>query len=157
MSNLWKALRDVSREGDPTVDYETPSLMADDEISRPPRGTTEAPVPTPNQAGNVGPDPQFALTRRSPAPARPRPPLSASTGPASEAPSDAELPKPRLAPLQSSLRRTGLANGLPFDGATSSLSVTRPRPGVAARPGLQCRRRGGAAGRRTVGPGNTRR
>jgi hypothetical protein len=122
MSNLWKALRDVSRDVDPTVGFEPggQGLHGDDEalVSPPQEPATAAPAPASDESS--------ALARRLTNPARPPQPkgVSGRDANAGEAP-------PVLSKLGQALNAT--ARPVPNGYA----SRPRPNPGVdqAAGPG----------------------
>jgi len=134
MSNLWKALRDVSRDVDPTIGFDPPMRGSE--------GDAEAPASTVSGPANASPtrpqDSAMAPATRPASPGQPAPRPRPSAGPGTSgaprasgsasaqggagggqhrpaAGSSSGQPKPRLAPLQSPLRRTALANALQFD------------------------------------------
>ena len=93
MSNLWKALRDVSRDADPTVGFEPSDRPSGGEAPPAPgatEGSTEAAV-----------DESTATVNR---PGAPRPP-----SPSRRLAEGETTARPRLAPLQSPLRHSRAA------------------------------------------------
>lgn len=117
MSNLWKALRDVSRDSDHSVGFE-PALGSDTPAPHPPPL-----APKPSGAPAAAADSQLEPgAGRPPIPGRPapRPRSAASAGPAAAAPVPTDG-KPRLAPLESPLRRRVGGTGVPLDKPRSPL------------------------------------
>ncbi len=142
MSNLWKTLRDVSRDVDPPVGYESPSQGSEGEGSTISWASGEAPSAPVPPVAEADPEPQSALGNRSlPVgrirPATPRtaspgnPAAHPSTGGAGTRDTSASGPEPtkRLAPLQSPLRRRALADALKFEteGAANNKVVHPPQ------------------------------
>jgi hypothetical protein len=137
MSNLWKALRDVSRDVDPTVGFEPPAhgLDAEGPMAGPPAGQeASAPPVVPEDIVASPPErptlPRPATPVRRPLSApRARPagspvPAAAVAPPESKDAMEPKEPKKRLAPLQSPLRRP-LGTAVQFDPPRTN-NVVRP-------------------------------
>jgi hypothetical protein len=131
MSNLWKALRDVSRDVDPTVGFEPAGqgLHGDDAgLAVPPQEPAgAAPAPASDESS--------ALTRRLTNPARP--PLPGAGGGSND--NAGEAPPPVLSKLSQALNATArpVPNGSPRPAQNGYASRPRPNAGVgqAAAPG----------------------
>jgi hypothetical protein len=139
MSNLWKALRDVSRDVDPTVGFEPSAHGLDDEgtLAGPPAAQEVSASPAKSQEV-VPPSPELPTLPRPTAPLRrplsaprPRPP-GVPTASATTA-AEPKAPKERLAPLQSPLRRP-LGSAPQFDSAKSNKVVRPPQFNPVAGP-----------------------
>ncbi len=122
MSNLWKALRDVSRDVDPTVGFESTAHGQDaDAMTAGPPAVHEVAAPLEVTENIVAAPP---VRPETPRPASPvRRPLSAPRARPAAATTPAE-PNQRLAPLQSPLRRP-LGTALQFDPPKDN-NVVRP-------------------------------
>ncbi|MDQ1391899.1 MAG: hypothetical protein QOF30_876, partial [Acidimicrobiaceae bacterium] len=136
MSNLWKALRDVSRDVDPTVGFESTAHGQDAEATTAgPPAVPEAAVEPATAASEVAQNIVAPPAERpdGPRPASPvRRPLSAPRARPAAAATPAE-PKERLAPLQSPLRRP-LGTALQFDPPKDNNVVRPPQFNPVAGP-----------------------
>jgi hypothetical protein len=122
MSNLWKALRDVSRDVDPTVGFEAPTHGSEDDAMLAGSTTLEdAHDPPVKSEDIVLPSPERPTLAQQDAPVR-RPLSAPRARPA--APTPPAEPKERLAPLQPPLRRPP-GTALQFD-APKANNVVRP-------------------------------
>ncbi len=126
MSNLWKALRDVSRDVDPTVGFEPVSETPEPEVSKLSWAIAEASNSLPGPAAGRAAEPPATSSAFSLTPRRPRPQVGAAAVVAAEASDQPAPAEERIGPLQSPLRRKALTNALQFDKPGAPDQMVRP-------------------------------
>ncbi len=145
MSNLWKALRDVSRDVDPTIGFESPGHGSGGdgvEAETSPAVSDQASASDARPSDHDFSEPGDATHGLS-NPGRPRPSIrpgaphraARSSEPAPTPVSQGDEPRPRLAPLQSPLRRRLPNSGLHLDPAGGLNKVVRPPQFNGTAPG----------------------
>lgn len=145
MSNLWKALRDVSRDVDPTIGFESPGHGSGGdgvEAETSPAVSDQASASDARPSDHDFSEPGDATHGLS-NPGRPRPSIRPgaphraawSSEPAPTPVSQGDEPRPRLAPLQSPLRRRLPNSGLHLDPAGGLNKVVRPPQFNGTAPG----------------------